>query len=395
MKENMQKIWLKLREIFTPVNREEKSGSSRLLFIDLFRAWAIIFMIETHIVNQFLSLNYSKMTFIHFLNFINGMVAPSFLFITGFSFYISLSKKIDILKTLKKIFFVWGIAYALHLPYYSLKKIIFELNPTQYLHFIQADVLHCMAIGWLMILLAKVLIKNEKFFLAFLWTAGLAFVLAAPFIWKIDFGKYLPLPMATDFNMKYGSLFPVFPWLGFMFAGCIAAHFFFKYKSHDTENRFMRNLSFTGLGLFVISLLIFLVPFSFFGLKSDWGAKPYFFTARLGLAFIFLTLMFFYEKRHAIKSRIMLVTSREALGIYVWHLIVMYSLMFFGKPLGNWFYKKFNLWQAALATLALLSLMFLTAGFWNTLKTRLPKMSRILVYGFWTFFLTFILVSPK
>ena len=391
----MQKILPAIKSYFTPEKKIESKVKERLLFIDLYRGWAIMVMIETHIVNQFLSAYYSKGVFIHFLNFFNGMVAPSFLFISGFSFFISLSRKIDVIKTLKKVFFVWGIAYALHLPYYSLKKVFFELNNTQYLDFIQADVLHCMAVGWLLLLAAKLLIKDEKAFTVFLWIAGAGFVLAAPFIWKIDFGQFLPLPIAAYFNSKYRSMFPIFPWLGFMFAGALAAHYFFKAKNLVKDNRYMHYLTFTGAGLFVISLLIFLIPFSFFGLKSDWGAKPYFFAARLGLALLFLSAMYFYEKHYSVKSRIMLFASREALGIYVWHLMFMYSIQFYGKPLGEIFYKSFNIWQSVLATLTLIALMIILATLWNTLKSRLPRLSRLMFYSFWVFFISFIIISPK
>ena len=66
---------------------------SRYLYIDLLRGWAVIVMIEVHVFNAFLVPTFRDETWFKVLNFINGLVAPSFLFIAGYSFVLIAQRK--------------------------------------------------------------------------------------------------------------------------------------------------------------------------------------------------------------------------------------------------------------------------------------------------------------
>src|SRR5512137_1624649 len=55
-------------------------------FIDLLRGFALVVMVETHVMNAYLPLALKKGSeFFFWLAFTNGLVAPTFLFATGFS----------------------------------------------------------------------------------------------------------------------------------------------------------------------------------------------------------------------------------------------------------------------------------------------------------------------
>ena len=62
---------------------------SRLLFADWLRAWALLVMIETHVFNAFLAAQFRDSQWFRNLNFLNGLVAPSFLFVSGFVFLLA------------------------------------------------------------------------------------------------------------------------------------------------------------------------------------------------------------------------------------------------------------------------------------------------------------------
>jgi len=61
----------------------------RYNFIDIARGLASIFMIETHVLNSVLSESLRNNIFYDIITFFNGLVAPLFLFVSGFTFYIT------------------------------------------------------------------------------------------------------------------------------------------------------------------------------------------------------------------------------------------------------------------------------------------------------------------
>jgi len=58
----------------------------RYAFVDLLRGFALVMMIETHVCNAYLPFALKKGSeFFFWLSFVNGLVAPAFLFASGFS----------------------------------------------------------------------------------------------------------------------------------------------------------------------------------------------------------------------------------------------------------------------------------------------------------------------
>ena len=76
--------------------------ASRLLFLDWLRAWALLVMIETHVFNAFLANSLRQSGWFQALNFINGLVAPSFLFVSGFVFLVAAQKRVEELRSFGK-----------------------------------------------------------------------------------------------------------------------------------------------------------------------------------------------------------------------------------------------------------------------------------------------------
>jgi len=99
---------------------------SRLAFIDLLRGWAILVMIEVHVFNAFVLPELRSTSWFHALNFINGLVAPSFTFISGFVFLLASQKKLESFRSYGPAFWkqagrigmIWLIGYSLHLPFF-------------------------------------------------------------------------------------------------------------------------------------------------------------------------------------------------------------------------------------------------------------------------------------
>ena len=178
----------------------------RYISADLLRGLVIIIMIEVHVFNAFLLPELRQTGWFSVLNFINGLVAPSFLFVSGFAFQVSSGGKLDEMRKLGKafwkkigrIFQIIIIGYALHLPFYSLSKIISKSTPQILESFFAVDVLQCIGFGLLFLFLTRLLIKSDKSYHYFLIVSLIIVTLISPVLWK-ELGYISPiiLPAAT------------------------------------------------------------------------------------------------------------------------------------------------------------------------------------------------------
>ena len=80
------------------------SQKKRALFIDLLRGLVLLIMIEVHVFNSMLIPAIKESGWFSYLNFVNGLVASSFLFVSGLVFVLSLQKGVDELRKFGKIF---------------------------------------------------------------------------------------------------------------------------------------------------------------------------------------------------------------------------------------------------------------------------------------------------
>ncbi|MEK7250109.1 MAG: heparan-alpha-glucosaminide N-acetyltransferase domain-containing protein, partial [Bacteroidota bacterium] len=123
--------------------------SKRIDYIDLLRGWAVIVMIETHMMNATLSQQAMEAEAFQWIKFINGLVAPSFLFASGLAYAVTTRRKINnylsfgtqLYKQIRRLLFVVFIGYLLHLPKFNFHQILYETTERSWQIFFQADVL--------------------------------------------------------------------------------------------------------------------------------------------------------------------------------------------------------------------------------------------------------------
>ena len=88
---------------------------------------------------------------------------------------------------------------------------------------------HGIGVGLLLLIINYMIYKKlavPYWILSFIFAVG--FFILEPTTSSIDFIDYLPFPIATYFNKSLGSIFPIFPWLGFVFWGSLFGLFLYK-----------------------------------------------------------------------------------------------------------------------------------------------------------------------
>ncbi len=355
---------------------------NRALFIDMLKGLALIVMVEVHVFNALLLPALKESWWFPSLNFINGLVAPSFSFASGMVFVLSLQKGVDQLRTFGKEFWrklsrvglIFFIGYSLHLPYYSLTKILNNQTPQNLNSLFTVDILQIISTGLIVLLFARIFIKSEKRFYNFMLLLTAIILLISPLMWKIDFANYLPLFFTNYFNKMHGSLFPVFPWWAFVFSGAYVAKYYLEAKQNNSEKAFARKVIITGSLFYLISVVIMYVLFPQELAKII--PNPFFFLERFGLILLFLGVFWFYLNNKENYSSLILDVSRESLLIYWVHLQLIYRELFWGKSLIDISQRNYNAVQCLIVTAILIVLMLILAKVWGLLKNKYPAYCR-------------------
>lgn len=352
--------------------------ANRAQFIDMLKGWALLVMIEVHVFNSFLNPELRNEWWFPILNFINGLVAPAFTFTSGMVFVLSFQRGLDELrkfgskfwKRMGRLTLIFIAGYSIHIAHLSFRKISNPKYPHMLQEFFRVDILQCIAVGLILLLMLRIIIKTDKLFYTVIAAIDLLIIAAGPMMWSTDFNKYVPIWLANYFNPKYGSLFPLFPWLAFIFTGALFGKFYINFKNKNTERKFAYYITVGGSILFIIGFVSmgYLLPASFKMLKPNFV----FFFERLGVILALLGLFWFYICRVENYNSFILDVSRESLQVYWLHLMLLHGRFFNGKNIIDVLGNEHNILTCLGITIALAVTMIFTAKAWGWLKSKYP-----------------------
>ena len=199
--------------------------SRRCDWIDQLRGWAVIVMIEVHCVNVWLHQGLIP----DWLNYLNGLVAPSFILCAGYSLALSTFKPDGSLRpfapTGKRLCFILLCAYLLHFPGLTLAEWTVLATPQKFRELFKIDVLQCIVFSLLLLQGLARLIRKPLGYAAAALLVAIAAAWAAPRLWRpgVADGWWLPLRGLINGNTDRGvsALFPLFPWISFASFGSV------------------------------------------------------------------------------------------------------------------------------------------------------------------------------
>ncbi len=358
----------------------------RYHFIDQFRGWAVLFMVETHVVNAFLHYGLRSSLAYRALDFFNGLIAPSFLFIAGFSFGLVAERKWDdflkpgrvFARQLLRCLQILLVGYLLHVPQFSLHRLQHSLKWGGKHIFWGVDVLHAIAVSLLLMLLFIPLWRRRERYFAFLAVSGLAVSLLTPLLRSLPVEACLPWALSGYLKRLPFSQFPLFPWMGYAFLGAAVSWLWQEAKRSDREERFFRLLFYAGLSLVAVFLVIALQPLVPVAMGAFNPAKPLFFFLKLGLVAMLLSLLWRIERRNGERPVLVTRIGQESLPAYAFHIAVIFggffgphghSLAFLIKMTRTW------AWVFTASVVLILVTGALSLG-WHWLKKSRPQVAK-------------------
>lgn len=348
-------------------------------------------MVEVHAVNALIRPDLRQGGLFAALDFANGLVAPSFLFLAGFSLFLATQARPDTLSggrsplpaPLRRIGLIWLTGYLLHIPAFSLQYLLTAATPDQWRQFAGIDVLQCIACGLLLLGLLRLVIPRETIQLAAVVLAGLASVLPAPLAYKPGALDHLPLAVAAYLGPVGHSLFPLLPWFGFLAAGAAAGLLFLCARADGRVEPFMRRLFLAGLALAGLCLPLLLLLRNGLHLIADERPHALFFAARLGFVLMLLACCHLGLRNRTALHPLLALAGRESLAVYVLHLQALFQPVYHGQSLASLIGPRLTLGQCLLASFAMLLALLPAVLAWNGLKSLHPKAGR------WTMLILF------
>ncbi len=360
-------------------------GAGRYLFIDLFRTIIIVLMLEGHVLRQFLPPE-SQSTFAFFLHEIfHGITAPAFLFGAGLTFVISSHRRWtefhhwsdELERRVRRILMIFLIGIFLHLPFFSFRKTLLEATPADFLVLFQSDVLTCISAGLLVLHLILFFFRSEDRFHGAVVTLLILIVLLTPIVWDVNFLHFTPILFAQLSNSLHGSPFPLFPFLGYLFAGVAVSRKFIVAVEAGAVPRFMKKLALGGALCVAAGLLSTAIPFSIYQTYNFWYTSPSYFLIRLGLLFVLAPAVWLAGERVGSRIQPLLILGKESLFVYVLHLLVLYGSVINPKlNMAVLLPGRLGLAESIGLFVGLAVLMYAAATLWQALKKNHPAAYR-------------------
>jgi uncharacterized membrane protein len=374
----------------------------RLTFIDVLRGIAVILMIETHVVNAMLKEIYKDNIIFDALNLLSGFASVAFIFCAGAGFWLAIERKGDdyrafktpLWQYLRRLVFIFVMAYAIHLPVYSFEKTL-QLEPDIMRRFLECNVLQLIVSASLSALILFFITPGLKFLKNVYLVTTLVIFCATPFIWSLDPFKTLPYAIALFFAKQGVSAFPLFPWSGYLFAGAAFTAYFLK--AEDRTRFAQRAAIFSFIGIFVFLYGFRLSPFSLPGYNDWWLSSPGHALFRTsGTILLFSILYLLQEKIAAFKAGEFLKNAgQESLFIYIFHLTIVYgSVLNFGL---NAFLKERLTPLTALILISVITwASYSMAMMWKNYKAHdISRARRLMISLAVLFLLGYFLVPAK
>ena len=355
------------------------SKPQRLMFLDVARGIAVLWMIQVHITNQLIDPALRSSYAFRALNLSNGYVAPTFMFCAGAGLWIALSRKgTDYLAFggalwdyLRRLSFILMWAYLLHVPHFSLERWLVA-TPSELLPGLQIDLLQTIVYSSVFMLGVFLVVRRLQ---TTTWIAGIlavAGMVGSSFVWQSDPSSWAHPLVAYAIGPQ--SPFPILPWAVYVFSGVAIGGLLMQ-----VENRVRAAGWMMALGI-VVPAIIFMIKWMPFESPYDatwWQTSPGVHIFRICGTLTLLGILMVMEARmqESRAARFLQVVGNESLFMYISHLLVVYGAV--GEQLRDGLgiaQSGYGVIAVAwvLVTVPLLVMMH----WWHTFKRNRPERAR-------------------
>jgi uncharacterized membrane protein len=339
------------------------TARNREVYIDVFRGLMALVMLQGHVSDSLLSPALQADPLYQFQRLFHGSTAPGFLFASGFVAGLPrspLSARAS-LRRARRLLYVLGVGYFLHLPYLSFWKTL-RASPGELAALFACDALQCIAVTQLAVL-------GLQWLAGVRWTAvagalAVGVLAAGPFVWSARVSEGLPPFLRAYVDESTGSHFPLFPYAAFVLAGTVAGA---RLGRSEPQARHRRTLV-AGLALLAAGILLHL-PLR--GQVDFWHISPGYALIRLGGLLLLLRVVEAVSSRGWPGVQPLALLGHETLQVFVLHLVLLYGGVLGASALLP-HHGRLGYATTALILLGMLPVLYAAAWLWHRAKGAAP-----------------------
>jgi uncharacterized membrane protein len=202
----------------------------------------------------------------------------------------------------------------------------FKFITTEQLNiFYTVDVLHLIGFGLLFIMIFALISEKLKIgdTIAF-FLGAMIFILPTNYFNKIDWLLFFPKPFANYFYQGAGSLFPLFPWAGYMLLGAIFGSRLAKNPTIFRNTNFSLRTIFIGIVILSLVFLYNYLSYSNFYIRFD-SYNYQTIAFRVGFVLVLTGIVSLISQSIQSIPHLIILIGRNTLSIYVVHLLILYG----------------------------------------------------------------------
>jgi uncharacterized membrane protein len=358
----------------------------RITFIDLTRAYAILMMVQGHTIDLVLNQKYRINSVIYDIwEYNRGVTAPLFLFMSGLIVTYLLIKNQTpegnprVKKSFKRGLMLIGIGYALQFNTTLIFNFPSSFN-TPFNYAIIVHVLQCMGVGLIGLVGLYQFARWTK--MPYFWVLlvmGLTFLGLQNVVKDLPLLDHIPVFIANFFTSKFGSHFPIFPFLGYLLLGAAMGSTIQKYQKFYTSYKCGIWLIGVGLiGLFISYVVLPPIRNPFLYYHRVNSLPELLLLDRLWWVGIIIGIFSLISVKFTNINPFILTMGKNTLWLYVVHHFILYYTVFIPGPILYFFKNQLNPWQSVLCALGVLITVLVLLYFYTKLVNKYhPKYLKI------------------
>lgn len=360
--------------------------SRRVVFVDLARSVAAIFMLYGHAMDALLAPEYRTGSWHDLWQFQRGLTSYLFLLLSGFAFSIATARHWQsqltwspvLIRRARRFGLFLLLGYVLHVPVVPISELAAAPDGV-WRQFVAVDVLRLIGVTFFGVQLLVMLVRRRRAVLVATLLLTAVIPVVTPAVWSVDWTAALPTALAAYLSPATGSTFVVFPWSAFVLLGVGLGQLYAVWGIERLTTYATRVLLLPGIGLVVAWAGLRVGTSGLVG-SGPHAAVPLEVLLRAGVCLLIVALVAFVSRSIGRLPHVLSAFAQETLIVYVVHLSLVYGSIW-SPGLVRLFGPTLTPGPMIAVVAGLIAAMMALAGVWNRWKHMHPRQVRTLSFA--------------